>query len=250
MFGFKPKTLFVFGDSYADTGNTPVTISASWRFPYGITFPGKPAGRFSDGRVSTDYLDYSSADLNSSVALFSIVGNDYLTYDKFNGTQQGRPALIRRVVKQILLDVKRIKDLGVRKVIVALSPPQKCVPLIVTPKGCDINDTSTSLHNSLLRAGLIKLNVEKNDKSFLMFDLYNAFVTIFKNKGVPGVSTFSEPLKACCVGTKPGNSCGTVGKRGEKLFSLCKDPSSFFFWDDVHVSDQGWRSIFSVLNFT
>lgn len=102
-------------------------------------------------------------------------------------------------MKQILLDVKRIRELGVRKVIVALSPPQKCAPLIVTPKGCDTNDTSTSLHNSLLREGLIRLNDEKkknnNDKSFLMFDLYNAFVTIFKNKGVPG--TFISLYYSC-----------------------------------------------------
>jgi len=112
-------------------------------------------------------------------------------------------------VKQILLDVKRIKDLGVRKVLVALgggyrslilpsidraerpeiSPPQKCLPKLVTPKGCDTNDTSTYLHNSLLRKGLIKLNdkeINNNDKSFMTLDLYNAFVTIFKNKGVSG----------------------------------------------------------------
>lgn len=96
-------------------------------------------------------------------------------------------------MKQILLDVKRIKDLGVRKVLVALSPPQKCLPLLVTPKGCDTNDTSTYLHNSLLRKGLTKLNdetVNNNDRSFLIFDLYNAFVTIFKNKGVPGTFVF------------------------------------------------------------
>ncbi|CAH2059096.1 unnamed protein product [Thlaspi arvense] len=309
MFGFKPKTLFVFGDSYADTGNTPATFAASWRFPYGITFPGKPAGRFTDGRVSTDYLAkylglrtpiaykwrrlvlprkvvknginfayggagvfetmfkvvpnasvqinffeqlvrkkvYSQADLNSSVALFSIVGNDYITYDRLNGTSQGRPALIRRVVRHILLDVKKIRDLGVRKVWVALSPPQKCFPSLITPKGCDSNDTSTNLHNSLLREGLRKLNDERNDKSFLVFDLYNAFVSVFKNKGVPGVSKFPEPLKACCVGLKRGNTCGDVGKNGEKLFSLCKDPKSFFFWDNVHITDQGWRSVFSLL---
>ncbi len=48
--------LFVFGDSYADTGNTAKSNSASWKDPYGITFPGKPAGRFSDGRVLTDYV--------------------------------------------------------------------------------------------------------------------------------------------------------------------------------------------------
>ncbi|XP_065871935.1 GDSL esterase/lipase At5g03610-like [Euphorbia lathyris] len=47
--------LFVFGDSYADTGNSP-NSSISWKHPYGITFPGTPAGRFSDGRVLTDYI--------------------------------------------------------------------------------------------------------------------------------------------------------------------------------------------------
>lgn len=48
--------LFVFGDSYADTGNIKRGLANSWKHPYGITFPGKPAGRFSDGRVLTDYI--------------------------------------------------------------------------------------------------------------------------------------------------------------------------------------------------
>ncbi|GAB2227092.1 hypothetical protein Drorol1_Dr00008896 [Drosera rotundifolia] len=55
-----PVKLFAFGDSYADTGNTPrptsKTASSSWKVPYGITFPGKPSGRFSDGFVLTDFL--------------------------------------------------------------------------------------------------------------------------------------------------------------------------------------------------
>ncbi|CAN0880010.1 GDSL esterase/lipase At5g03610 [Linum grandiflorum] len=56
LFRFKPSKLFVFGDSYADTGNVRKAIANSWKLPYGITFPGKPAGRFSDGRVLTDFL--------------------------------------------------------------------------------------------------------------------------------------------------------------------------------------------------
>lgn len=50
---FRPSKLFVFGDSYADTGNGAIS---KWKVPYGITFPGKPVGRFSDGRVFTDFL--------------------------------------------------------------------------------------------------------------------------------------------------------------------------------------------------
>jgi hypothetical protein len=46
--------LFVFGDSYVDTGN--FLNSGSYNPPYGISFPGKPTGRFCDGRVLTDYI--------------------------------------------------------------------------------------------------------------------------------------------------------------------------------------------------
>ncbi|XP_019151451.1 PREDICTED: GDSL esterase/lipase At5g03610-like [Ipomoea nil] len=51
-----PTKLFVFGDSYVDTGNWPRRDCSSWKDPYGITFPGEPTGRFSDGRVLTDYI--------------------------------------------------------------------------------------------------------------------------------------------------------------------------------------------------
>lgn len=51
--------LFVFGDSYADTGNIKSSLVPSRNEPYGVTFPGKPSGRFSDGRVLTDYIGMS-----------------------------------------------------------------------------------------------------------------------------------------------------------------------------------------------
>lgn len=50
------RHLFVFGDSYADTGNINRLLANSWKSPYGETFPGKPTGRFSDGRVLTDFI--------------------------------------------------------------------------------------------------------------------------------------------------------------------------------------------------
>lgn len=53
--GRNVKLLFAFGDSYADTGNLQ-SDSVSWKSPYGLTFPGEPSGRFSDGRVLTDYI--------------------------------------------------------------------------------------------------------------------------------------------------------------------------------------------------
>uniref|UniRef100_A0ACD5XSX6 Uncharacterized protein n=1 Tax=Avena sativa TaxID=4498 RepID=A0ACD5XSX6_AVESA len=51
--------LWVFGDSYADTGNLGDLgreLTHAWYDPYGDTFPRRPAGRFSDGRVLTDFV--------------------------------------------------------------------------------------------------------------------------------------------------------------------------------------------------
>ncbi|XP_038883507.1 GDSL esterase/lipase At5g03610-like [Benincasa hispida] len=55
-FHIHPTKLIVFGDSYVDTGNINVNTSGARNFPYGITFPGVPSGRFSDGRVLTDFF--------------------------------------------------------------------------------------------------------------------------------------------------------------------------------------------------
>ncbi|XP_059076192.1 GDSL esterase/lipase At5g03610 [Cryptomeria japonica] len=54
----KAQALFVFGDSYADTGNSNPynqTVNESWRRPYGLTWPGYPAGRYSSGKIQTDF---------------------------------------------------------------------------------------------------------------------------------------------------------------------------------------------------
>lgn len=57
--GKQSPAVWVFGDSYADTGNLGDLgreLTREWYDPYGTTFPGRPAGRFSDGRVLTDFI--------------------------------------------------------------------------------------------------------------------------------------------------------------------------------------------------
>ncbi|KAL7228457.1 hypothetical protein ACSBR2_007216 [Camellia fascicularis] len=120
--------LFVFGDLYADTGNTPQLFSNLWKQPYGMTYPGKPITtpvpyeerksemkliqygmNFAFGGTGVfdtlvpepnmleqiGYLEqlikqkvYTKNDLES-IALVSLAGKDYATYlQQHNGTIQ------------------------------------------------------------------------------------------------------------------------------------------------------------------
>ncbi|KAH7415506.1 hypothetical protein KP509_14G049000 [Ceratopteris richardii] len=68
----KWEPVYVFGDSYADTGNhDPHSMNASintpWRTPYGSTWPGQPSGRYSNGRLLTDFYVSSVGEKNPAL---------------------------------------------------------------------------------------------------------------------------------------------------------------------------------------
>lgn len=77
--GGRRVKLFVFGDSYADTGNWPKDKGSSWKEPYGTTFPGKPSGRFSDGRVLTDYIGASPSPFFNLYYIYPSICQIYLS---------------------------------------------------------------------------------------------------------------------------------------------------------------------------
>lgn len=315
LFSFRPTKLFVFGDSYSDTGNNRKSEASSWKYPYGITFPGKPSGRFSDGRVLTDFLakfvgvktpvayqwrkvvglkhlkhgmnfahggtgvfntlvsdpnmtaqinsfqwlidekTFTPWDLQSSVALVTVAGNDYAAYVYNNGTVEGFQPFMKSVVNQIYVNLKRIHDLGVKKIAVTALEPLGCLPRstkITSFQQCNGTENSlVSFHNLLLQQAVAKLNNETTDSPFLILNLYDSFMTVFKNKGdESGTIKFENPLKPCCVGTSAESSCGTVDEKGAKKYTICEDPESAFFWDNSHPTQQGWRAVNSALQAT
>ncbi|XP_022972691.1 GDSL esterase/lipase At5g03610-like [Cucurbita maxima] len=307
-----PTKLFVFGDSYVDTGNIKATNSSSRNLPYGITFPGVPSGRFSDGRVMTDffanYLELKSPEtfigwrkggrkgpkygmnfafggtgvfdtsfpfpnmttqidffqglvannifdpkhVGSSVALVSPSGNDYSFYQERNGSMEGLQPFIISVVNQIAVNLKRIQSLGVKKIVVLGLGPVGCLPQPTANssfKHC--NSTTNSMakvHNLLLKQAVEKLNKDTKGSPFIIFDVYNAILSIIRNKGSPKArARFVTPLKPCCFGVSSEFSCGSVDEKGNKMYTLCKRPKSALFWDSVHPTQQGWFATFSSL---
>ncbi|KAL8551762.1 hypothetical protein ACS0TY_000725 [Phlomoides rotata] len=302
----KVKVVFAFGDSYADTGNSPISLSRSWKTPYGITFPGKPSGRFSDGRVFTDYIAsflgisspvpfqlmnnidtkttrnginfahggtgvfttlvdqpnmttqidlfqqviqknvFTTLDLSSSVALVSLAGNDYAAYLAKNGTFQGLPNFTRSVIHQLIINVRRIHEIGIKKIGITGIGPLGCLPqniASISYKNCDaaLNNFSDS-HNQMLKGQIWNLNSEAGAPIFIFLDLYTAFTSALQLGQIPS-GDLSNKLKPCCYG-----DCGSVEKNEEKKYGVCENPNQSFFWDSIHPSNCGWGIVYSALN--
>ncbi|KAG7017443.1 GDSL esterase/lipase [Cucurbita argyrosperma subsp. argyrosperma] len=314
LWNSNPRKLFVFGDSYVDTGNNRKPAAKSWQYPYGVTFPGKPTGRFSDGRVLTDYLakylkvkspipykwrkvgygqlkygmnfayggtgvfntfvmspnmstqidffqqligesTFTSQDLQSSVALVSLAGNDYSVYQATDGSAQGWQPFITKVVNQLEVNLRRIHGVGVPKIVVTALEPLGCLPSSTVASSfqqCNATENQlVNFHNMLLQQSVAKLNSEVKDASastFILLDLYSSFMAALNNKGDHlGNVKFENPLKPCCVGVSSEYSCGSMGSNGEKKYTICEDPGAAFFWDEVHPTQHGWFAVYSAL---
>lgn len=307
------KKLFVFGDSYADTGNSRMDISRSWKVPYGITFPGKPSGRFSDGRVFTDFLArflglktpvaytfrkyganhltngmnfafggtgvfdtpapypnittqidffqhllmdsiFTPSDLEHAIAHVSLVGNDYSAYLARNGSIKGLQTFTPQVVNQLMVDIQRIYNLGVKKISVTALQPLGCLPGVIQSPYQQCNDTFNKVvqfHNLLLQQAVSKFNNQTthgHGSPIIIIDLYTSFFSIFQEKGTQsGNLRFENPLKPCCKGINPKYQCGDVDEKGNRLYTVCQDPKSYFFWDDAHPTQSGWEALSVVL---
>ncbi|KAI3924839.1 hypothetical protein MKW98_031090 [Papaver atlanticum] len=304
--------LFVFGDSYVDTGNNQKAGGGSWSFPYGMTFPGRPTGRYSDGRVFTDFIAsfvgvksplpfklrkygkpliphgmnfahggtgvfntlvpepnmttqidtftqllkdgwYTKHDLNHSMALLSVAGNDYGTFLFRNGSDKDLPAFITKVVTQIGVNLVQVHGLGVKKVVVMGLQPLGCLPSKTAPlayqKCQETQNTAVGFHNLLLQQVVEKLNNETTGSPFHVLDLYTPFMSVLDKQGPKKNSghKFENPLKPCCLGISDKYSCGSVDNKGEKKYTICENPKSAFFWDGVHPTQQGWKAVYAAM---
>ncbi|KAK4480411.1 hypothetical protein RD792_013484 [Penstemon davidsonii] len=308
-------TLFVLGDSYVDTGNTPRSGSVAWKQPYGITFPGNPSGRFSDGHVLADYIAsylgirsptpyeqkkieamtskidnginfayggtgvfqtlvdlpnmttqidllqqlidqklYTRTNLSSSIALVSLAGNDYATFLTKNGSLEGLPKFSKSVINQLIVNVKRINDLGIKKIAVAGIEPLGCLPRVTASssyKKCSATENNLSIyHNQMLKQNLIGLNsYSAAAPVYIYLDLYTAFTSALQtenNSSGRNSRNDESQLKPCCLG-KNVEDCGLTDENGVKKYVVCENLTESFFWDSLHPSNQGWGAIYEAL---
>ncbi|KAK7279555.1 hypothetical protein RJT34_24608 [Clitoria ternatea] len=301
--------LFVFGDSYVDTGN--FLNSASYKPPSGITFPGNPSGRFSNGRVLTDYLAsflkiktptpymlrnwseiefgmnfahggtgildtlvdgpnmtvqidsfenlvkqkvFTKLDLQSSVALVHAGGNDYAAFLQRNHANiKDIRVFTASLMKQMSINLVRIHSLGINKIGVGLLEPIGCMPPLTMASSYDkciepFNLVSQN-HSQMLLQTLQQLNKQMGKSVFVTLDLYNSFLSIIATMQKNRVenSTLMNPLQPCCEGVSLENYCGNVDEKGAKKYRLCEKPEVSFFWEGVHLSQNGWHAVYMIL---
>ncbi|XP_020263847.1 GDSL esterase/lipase At5g03610-like [Asparagus officinalis] len=305
------RKLFVFGDSYADTGNMGKIgerHSRPWYEPYGMSYPHRPAGRFSDGIIFTDYLAtylrlrtptpykyrklstkhpygmnfavggsgvfytpndqrklsaqidafqaqinenvFSHHDVKSSVVYVAISGNDYSFYAN-NHSLFDVYAYCRNVTTELTVQLKRLAEIGVGKVLVANISPLECTPTVTRSKSnytkCDLGySLGTSEHNILLSRFVGNLTQEIKSTQFLLVDLYNAFKSVI-DTAHNGTRKFEHIMRPCCEPTTDDFDCGWVDNNGQKLYSLCSNPQDYFFFDTVHPTQAGWGAVFENL---
>uniref|UniRef100_A0A7C8ZBK1 Sinapine esterase n=2 Tax=Opuntia streptacantha TaxID=393608 RepID=A0A7C8ZBK1_OPUST len=127
---------------------------------------------------------YTKTDLLFSIAFVSIAGNDYANFLKRGPPDLSLKQFTRTVIHQLVLDLKRIHNLGVPKVVVTAMEPLGCLPAITFLSGfknCSksLND-DTAFHNHLLQRTLDRLNSHFDKPVFFMLDLYNAFLSVLQ----------------------------------------------------------------------
>ncbi|KAL3533827.1 hypothetical protein ACH5RR_007348 [Cinchona calisaya] len=157
---------------------------------YGVNFAYGGTGVFDTGNGNPDMTSQidllkkllmdsviTKADLESSLCLLSVAGNDYAAYLLHNGKIEDLQEFIRRVVNQLAKDLKTLHDMGARKIAVPSMPPQGCAPMFAE-SFTKCNDTINLLvvaHDLFLNKAVDDLNRESGDSSYYMPDFYNMF---------------------------------------------------------------------------
>ncbi|KAB2613135.1 hypothetical protein D8674_035451 [Pyrus ussuriensis x Pyrus communis] len=235
----KQVALFIFGDSYLDSGNNnyinTTTLDQANFWPYGETYFKFPTGRFSDGRLMSDFIaEYAHLPF---VPPFLQPGfRQY--YGGANFASAGAGALVET------FQGEEIYSGGGRKFGFINLLDSGCLPgvRIIKPEnnGSCLKEVSSlaKLHNKALSKLLIQLGNQLEGFKYSLYDLNSNLRQRIRH---PSKYGFKEGKTACCgTGQFRGVfSCG--GKRTVKKFELCEDPNEYVFWDSLHLTEKVYK---------
>ncbi|HEY9761514.1 MAG TPA: SGNH/GDSL hydrolase family protein [Trichocoleus sp.] len=244
------RQLYVFGDSLSDTG-------VAFRFSGGQYPPNPPyfQGRFSNGRVWTEYL---AEDLQVPVdqvrnfacggATTGTAGNSlapsllvqvssflqaqsavspdalYVIWAGANDYLQGASSATAPV-ENIRSAIASLIQKGARRILVANLPNLGQLPSIRSSSQAKALEALSQAHNQGLRRTLKLLNQQFPDVQIATLDAGTLYQEANAN---PSKFGFSNATSACLQGVR-----------------ICGQPNQFLFWDDIHPTTAAHRVLAS-----
>ncbi|XP_047159432.1 GDSL esterase/lipase At5g33370-like [Vigna umbellata] len=183
--------------------------------------------------------------VNGALVLITCGGNDFvnnyfLVPNSARSRQFAIPDYVTYVISEYKKILRRLYDLGARRVLVTGTGPLGCVPAELAMRGrngeCSEElQSASSLYNPQLVEMITQLNDELGSDVFVAANthlMHDDFVT---NPQAYGFVT----SKVACCGQGPFNGVGlcTVAS------NLCPDRDTLAFWDPFHPSEKANRLI-------
>ncbi|KAJ7973576.1 GDSL esterase/lipase [Quillaja saponaria] len=183
--------------------------------------------------------------VNQALVLITLGGNDfvnnyYLVPFSARSRQFSLPDYVRYIISEYRKALRRLYDLGGRRVLVTGSGPLGCVPAELAMRSrtgdCDAElQRAASLYNPQLVDMLKGLNNEIGADVFVAADAYRMHMDFVQDPAAYGFVT----SKVACCGQGPYNGIGLC----TPLSNLCPNRDQYAFWDSFHPSEKANRII-------
>ncbi|XP_074590634.1 GDSL esterase/lipase At5g33370-like [Curcuma longa] len=185
--------------------------------------------------------------VNDALVLITIGGNDfvnnyYLVPYSLRSRQFSLPDYIRYVISEYKKVLRRLYELGSRRVLVTGVGPLGCVPAELALRSrtgeCDPELMRVpDMYNPQLIQLLKDLNAEVGADVFVAVNAYQMNMDFITNPQAYGFVT----SKIACCGQGPYNGIGIC----TMLSCLCENRDIYAFWDAFHPSERACRIIVS-----
>ncbi|EES03823.1 hypothetical protein BDA96_03G369000 [Sorghum bicolor] len=140
------------------------------------------------------------------------------------------------VLQMVQVHVKELYDLGGRQFCLAGLPPFGCTPIQITlsrdpDRACvDEQNWDAQVYNSKFQKLLTTLQGSLHGSRIVYLDAYRALMEILE---YPAKHGFTETTRGCC-----GTGLREVALFCNALTPICKNVSSYVFYDAVHPTER------------
>uniref|UniRef100_A0A7N0TX13 GDSL esterase/lipase n=1 Tax=Kalanchoe fedtschenkoi TaxID=63787 RepID=A0A7N0TX13_KALFE len=148
---------------------------------------------------------------------------------KYNDEQ-----FIKYISRTFEMQLRRLHELGARRVMVFGLGPLGCIPLqrVLSLSG-ECRYKANVLSQKFNQAGiklLNRLSKQLPNSSFIFGDVYDIVYDMISNPEKHGFNNSNAP---CCTfgGVRPAITCTPAS-------TLCRDRSKYVFWDEYHPTDR------------